>query len=109
MIKCSGAHKPLVSGSRRFEGVRALDLMGWLSCLFQCGIKESDPASGLLEVVLATVVRKILRQREHPDHTALGNDGSCTTHSINAPGHACRVDAPSRLHGHVLFAVDSER
>src|SRR5688572_12569539 len=48
-------------------------------------------------------------QREHPDDAALRHDRLRAARAVDAARHALRVDAPARLHGDVLHAVDLER
>src|SRR2546426_1882213 len=46
---------------------------------------------------------------EHPDDPALGHLGLGTEERVEPPLHPLSVDAPARLHGDVLHAIDGER
>src|SRR6185503_5944531 len=48
-------------------------------------------------------------EREHPHDAALRHDRLRAARAVDARRHALRVDAPARLHGDVLHAVDLER
>ena len=51
----------------------------------------------------------LLRQRKHPDRSAFGHFGIfAREHAVEARLHRARVDAETRLHGHVLPAVDGK-